>query len=88
VTANGVLREVPIIAGVAAGPSLPEQWDVRAEPVDYFDVRGDLEALFAATGATPGIRADVPPRCGQSAACGAATGRSAGWGALPTRIAS
>ena len=49
-TVNGTLREVPVIAGLAAGPALPEQWGSRSDPVDYFDVRGDLEALIAATG--------------------------------------
>jgi phenylalanyl-tRNA synthetase beta chain len=71
VTANGHLHEVPVVAGVAAGPSLPEQWSVRSEPVDYFDVRGDLEALFASTGASAEFRfeADVHPALhpGQSA---------------------
>ena len=63
VTANDHLSEVPVIAGVAAGSALPEQWGARPEPVDYFDVRGDLEALFAATGAADEFRfeADVHP---------------------------
>ncbi|HKT75065.1 MAG TPA: phenylalanine--tRNA ligase subunit beta [Steroidobacteraceae bacterium] len=52
---TGATREVDALAGVAAGARLPEQWgvprDLRA-PADFFDVKGDLEALFAATGAT------------------------------------
>lgn len=51
---NGSTLEVDTLAGVAFGPRLPEQWgvprDVRV-PVDFYDVKGDLEALFAATGA-------------------------------------
>ncbi|MGH8269113.1 MAG: phenylalanine--tRNA ligase subunit beta, partial [Steroidobacteraceae bacterium] len=47
-------REVDTLAGVAFGHRLPEQWglprDMRV-PVDFFDVKGDLEALLAATGA-------------------------------------
>jgi phenylalanyl-tRNA synthetase beta chain len=60
---NGGLREVPVIAGLAAGTALPEQWGVRGEAVDYYDVRGDLEALFAATGARADFRfeADAHP---------------------------
>ena len=50
VTVNGTLQEVPVIAGVAAGPALPEQWGLRSEPVDYFDVRGDLEAALHGDG--------------------------------------
>jgi phenylalanyl-tRNA synthetase beta chain len=46
--------EPDTLAGVACGHRVPEQWgmprDMR-EPVDFFDVKGDVEALLAATGA-------------------------------------
>jgi phenylalanyl-tRNA synthetase beta chain len=52
--AVGPTREVDTLAGIACGHRLPEQWglprDMRA-PVDFFDVKGDIEALLAATGA-------------------------------------
>lgn len=35
------------LAALAAGPAWPEQWGAPARPVDFFDVKGDLEALFA-----------------------------------------
>ncbi len=35
------------IGGLAYGSALPEQWGERARPVDFFDVKGDLEALAA-----------------------------------------
>jgi phenylalanyl-tRNA synthetase beta chain len=35
------------VAGIAYGPALDEQWGVPTRAVDYFDVKGDLEALFA-----------------------------------------
>ena len=35
------------IAGLAGGTALPEQWAAPAQKVDFFDVKGDLEALFA-----------------------------------------
>jgi len=47
-------REVDTISGVACGHRLPEQWGLPREmrqPVDFFDVKGDVEALLAATGA-------------------------------------
>ena len=47
---DGALHEVPVIAGIAAGPALPEQWGVPATDVDFFDVRSDVEALLRATG--------------------------------------
>jgi phenylalanyl-tRNA synthetase beta chain len=53
---GGTLVEVPVVAGIAAGSALPEQWGARSEPVDFFDVRADIEALFRATGAGGEIR--------------------------------
>jgi phenylalanyl-tRNA synthetase beta chain len=47
-------REVDTLAGIALGDRLPEQWGLPREmrvPVDFFDVKGDLDALLAATGA-------------------------------------
>ncbi len=58
---GGALAEVPVIAGLAAGAALPEQWGVRAEAVDFFDVKADLEALLRATGASGEFRF-VPDR--------------------------
>jgi phenylalanyl-tRNA synthetase beta chain len=45
----GTLIEVPVIAGLASGPALPEQWGVPEAAVDFFDVRSDVEALLRAT---------------------------------------
>ncbi|MGH8295824.1 MAG: phenylalanine--tRNA ligase subunit beta [Steroidobacteraceae bacterium] len=44
-------REIDTLAGIACGHRLPEQWGLPREPVDFFDVKGDLEALLVATGA-------------------------------------
>ena len=35
------------VAGLAYGPALPEQWGTPSRSVDFFDVKGDLEALLA-----------------------------------------
>jgi phenylalanyl-tRNA synthetase beta chain len=35
------------VGGAAYGDALPEQWGVPARRVDFYDVKGDLEALFA-----------------------------------------
>ena len=51
---DGETREIDAIAGIACGPRMPEQWGLprpMSEPSDFFDVKGDLEALFAAVGA-------------------------------------
>ena len=43
-------REVDMMAGVACGTRAPEQWGAAKAPVDFHDVKGDLEALLATTG--------------------------------------
>jgi phenylalanyl-tRNA synthetase beta chain len=79
---GGALTEVPVIAGLAAGAALPEQWGVRAEPVDFFDVKSDLEALLRATGASGEFRfvADRHPALhpGQASRI-VRDGRAVGW---------
>jgi phenylalanyl-tRNA synthetase beta chain len=52
---DGATHEIDTLAGVATGARLPEQWGVPPEarvPVDFYDVKGDLEALFTATGSS------------------------------------
>jgi phenylalanyl-tRNA synthetase beta chain len=50
---NGSLRQEPMLAGLAVGPVLPEQWDEPARPVDFFDVKGDVEAILRGSGEDP-----------------------------------
>ena len=35
------------LSGMAYGAALPEQWGVAAKPVDFYDVKADVEAMFA-----------------------------------------
>ena len=35
------------LGGLAYGAALPEQWGATARNVDFYDVKGDIEALFA-----------------------------------------
>jgi len=35
------------LSGIACGTAQPEQWGVAARPVDFYDVKADVEALFA-----------------------------------------
>jgi phenylalanyl-tRNA synthetase beta chain len=51
-------REIDTLAGIACGGRLPEQWGVAKQmraPADFYDVKSDLEALFAATGDASGF---------------------------------
>jgi phenylalanyl-tRNA synthetase beta chain len=38
-----------LLAGLATGDLLPEQWGAPSRPVDFFDAKGDLEAVLALT---------------------------------------
>ena len=35
------------LSGIAYGSTLPEQWGAAARPVDFYDMKADVEALFA-----------------------------------------
>ncbi|MCI3206885.1 MULTISPECIES: phenylalanine--tRNA ligase subunit beta [Pandoraea] len=43
----GGYRQPLTVAALAYGPVLDEQWGAAARQVDFFDVKGDLEALLA-----------------------------------------
>jgi phenylalanyl-tRNA synthetase beta chain len=44
------VREQKMLAGLALGTRLPEQWGSAATPEDFYDVRGDLAGLLALGG--------------------------------------
>jgi len=48
--AEGELVESQAIAGLVAGPVFPEQWGVEKRAADFYDIKSDVEALFALTG--------------------------------------
>lgn len=39
------LDQSPRVAGIAAGPASPEQWNLPQRPVDFYDIKADVEAL-------------------------------------------
>jgi phenylalanyl-tRNA synthetase beta chain len=49
-TVAGV-RQPLKLGGLAFGPAAPPQWGVAERPVDFFDVKGDLETLMQPAGA-------------------------------------
>lgn len=44
------LRQERVIAGLVYGDAQPEQWGEAARPVDFFDLKADVEALLALSG--------------------------------------
>jgi len=47
--AAGLMEEL-VVSGLAAGTADPEQWAALPRPVDFFDVKSDLEAILAGLG--------------------------------------
>jgi phenylalanyl-tRNA synthetase beta chain len=48
--------ETEVIAGVACGSALPEQWGEEGREIDFFDVKADVEALLNLAGAAEQVR--------------------------------
>ena len=46
--------ETPRLSGLAYGPTLAEQWGEKSRPVDFYDLKADVEALCAAFGGDAG----------------------------------
>jgi len=44
------LHEIESLAGVVTGTRLPEQWGSVQQPLDFYDVKADLESVLALTG--------------------------------------
>ncbi|MCG2634372.1 MAG: phenylalanine--tRNA ligase subunit beta [Gammaproteobacteria bacterium] len=44
------LAQIPVLAGAVSGPSLPEQWGRDRDTAEFFEIKGDLEALIRNTG--------------------------------------
>lgn len=49
-SADGLQQEV-MLSGIAAGSRLPEGWANAADKIDFFDVKADVEAILAQSGA-------------------------------------
>lgn len=44
------IRQELMLAGVITGNRYEEHWDLAREPIDFYDLKGDLEAIFELTG--------------------------------------
>ncbi|MFQ5644908.1 MAG: phenylalanine--tRNA ligase subunit beta [Thiogranum sp.] len=40
------IKQINVLSGVVVGDLYPEQWGCGTRPVDFFDVKGDVEALL------------------------------------------
>jgi phenylalanyl-tRNA synthetase beta chain len=74
------------IGALALGAALPEQWGATKRAVDFFDVKGDIEALAAPLAVTTEAAAHPALHPGRSARVRVA-GQAAGWiGELHPRL--
>lgn len=46
---EGKLLQIPYLAAIATGDKVSEQWGVPKKPLDFFNVKSDIEALFHLT---------------------------------------
>ncbi|MCU7798056.1 MAG: phenylalanine--tRNA ligase subunit beta [Candidatus Thiodiazotropha sp. (ex Myrtea spinifera)] len=44
---GGEIRQERVLAGLVSGDRLDEQWDSSNDPVDFFDMKADIEALLS-----------------------------------------
>ena len=58
---DGELRQQPMLAGAVFGSVFPEQWGVQDRQADFYDVKGDVEALLARIGVRAEFVADEHP---------------------------
>jgi len=84
------LEQTPMLAAVITGGAQPQQWSAAPRPADFFDLKGDLEAVFALGGALEAFTVEAAEHPalhpGQSARI-LRDGRSVGWiGALHPRV--
>jgi phenylalanyl-tRNA synthetase beta chain len=47
---GSVIKQDIMLAGAITGSRLPEHWDGKTEPVDFYDLKSDVEALLQLTG--------------------------------------
>ncbi|ABB08216.1 phenylalanine--tRNA ligase subunit beta [Burkholderia lata] len=74
------------VGALAYGPALDEQWGAETRPVDFFDVKGDLEALLAPAAARF-VKAEHPALHPGRSARIEVDGRAVGWiGELHPRL--
>lgn len=43
------LKQIPTLAFIATGSLLPEQWHGKAAPMDFYDLKGEVEQVLAAS---------------------------------------
>jgi len=50
------LQEIETLAGIATGTRWPQQWGSQSEPVDFYDIKADVQGALALTGDGSSVR--------------------------------
>jgi phenylalanyl-tRNA synthetase beta chain len=81
VVQNGETEQQKMLAGLVLGDVHSEQWGLSGREVDFYDVKADVEAMFALTGASVRFEAKENPALHpyQSAAIISEAGQQLGW---------
>ncbi|WAK03300.1 phenylalanine--tRNA ligase subunit beta [Methylobacter sp. YRD-M1] len=78
---GGETQQQKMLAGLALGSVYAEQWGEKSRKVDFFDVKADVQAMFALTGCevqfAPAKHAALHP--GQTAEILSSAGERIGW---------
>ena len=72
---SGEIQQDPVLAGIATGSRLPEHWDGKGTPVDFYDLKQDVETLLARAGNDFRFVADTHPASASGAVSGDPCGR-------------
>jgi phenylalanyl-tRNA synthetase beta chain len=76
------VKQTTVLAGLALGSRAPEHWDGASPDLDFFDIKGDVEALLQTTGRAGEFRfeaADHPALCPGRTARIVQGGGTVGW---------
>jgi phenylalanyl-tRNA synthetase beta chain len=55
------IKQENTLAGLVSGPEFPLQWGLPDRPVDFADLRGDIEALLRPAGAVGRLKTEAKP---------------------------
>ncbi len=80
ISQDNEIKQNNCISGVVCGERLPEQWGAQKEVIDFYDAKGDVEALLSCCGVSAEFREEHHPALhpGQSAMIMVA-GKPVGW---------
>ncbi len=78
---NSEALQQPMLAGLITGSLNDEQWSEKPRKVDFFDIKGDVQALFSLTGYTVNFKAEQHSALhpGQSARIYNQSNEAVGW---------